>query len=258
MTERILQRTYSNYLHRTMNMYEYGTGTAGCLIIPTEGGRFFDFENFGVLQACAEVSDSGRIRFFCCDSVDREAIARPDGSVAERMAVQLQWQAYVTQELYPLLLRRLTLNQTVSAPPRLYVAGYGMGGYQAANLFFGHPQLFDGLLALSAFYNLSDRLGGCLSDEIVSQSPWHQVYGYSDDELRRFFPARGDSGFRNIILGCGSGAWEEDCLRSLDSMEQLLRWKKIPASVLRFGPNAVHDWCSWREQVPLCLKKMLV
>ena len=253
--ERILHRCHSNHLHRTMNVYEYGFGNTACLIIPTEGGRFYDFENFGMIDACGEILDSGRIRLFCCDSVDREALARRDGPLPERLACEEKWIHYVTEELYPLVRRRLTLDGAAKKPA-VHIAGCGMGAYQAANLFFGHPELFDGLLALSGFYNLSDRLGGCLSDAIVRNSPWHQVFSMPPETVQRTFPPIGDLGHKKIVLGCGGGVWEQSCLSSLQAMERLLSWKQISAEILYFGPQADHDWPAWRDQFPLGIRKL--
>lgn len=255
--KRILHRQYSNFLHRTMNVYEYGSGDFACLIIPTEGGRFYDFESFGMISACEEVLQSGKIRFFCCDSIDREALARWDGPLPERLANEEKWVQYITGELYPMILRRLTLTQSSKMKNTpICVAGCGMGAYQAANLFFRFPELFRGLLALSGFYSLPGRLGGCLSDAIVRNSPWHQVYSMTAEAVCHLFPPRGSCEYRRVILGCGCGAWEESSFASLQDMEKLLEWKQIPAEILCFGPDGIHDWSSWRDQFPTGIKKL--
>ena len=61
---------YSHELNRDMEFKVFGDKGIPCLVFPAQNGRFFDFENFGMIEAAHEYIDAGRIQFFCCDSID--------------------------------------------------------------------------------------------------------------------------------------------------------------------------------------------
>ena len=68
----------SHELNRDMEFKVYGHTGIPCLVFPAQNGRFYDFENFGMIDAAHEYVDAGRIQFFCCDSIDNETWSNVD------------------------------------------------------------------------------------------------------------------------------------------------------------------------------------
>ena len=64
---------FSPALGRDMELLVFGHAGAPVLVFPTREGRFFDYENWGLVGAATEHIESGRLRLFCVDSVDAEA-----------------------------------------------------------------------------------------------------------------------------------------------------------------------------------------
>ena len=67
--ERRVYREYSHCLNRDMEFIVYGTGGKPVLAVPSQDGRYFDFENFGMVEVCRDYIESGRIQLFSFDTM---------------------------------------------------------------------------------------------------------------------------------------------------------------------------------------------
>ena len=66
---------YSGHLGRDMEFKVYGHGGKPVLFIPCQSGRFFDFENFKMLDHWARFIEEGRCTVYAVDSIDDMAWA---------------------------------------------------------------------------------------------------------------------------------------------------------------------------------------
>ena len=61
----------------------YGNGKSTMLVFPSQNGRFFDYENFHMIDVLSPWIENGSIRVVCCDSIDAETWSdrggNPDG-----------------------------------------------------------------------------------------------------------------------------------------------------------------------------------
>jgi esterase/lipase superfamily enzyme len=57
-----------------MELLVFGHGGARVIVFPTREGRFFDYENFGLVASLSHRIEAGRIQLFCVDSVDSESL----------------------------------------------------------------------------------------------------------------------------------------------------------------------------------------
>ena len=64
---------YSGYLYREMEIKIYGHAGKPVLFIPCQGGRFFDFENFKMIDSWARWIEEGRCTVYAIDCIDNEA-----------------------------------------------------------------------------------------------------------------------------------------------------------------------------------------
>ena len=69
-----------------------------------------------------------------------------------------------------------------------WAVGCSMGAYHAANVLFRHPDLFDGLIAISGLYGVSGFVGDYVDDAVYFNSPLLYLPGLDDpwyiDRLR--------------------------------------------------------------------------
>ena len=64
---------YSHRLGRQMELLSYGQRGFPVLVFPTSRGRFFEYENSGMIHALAQKIEWGHIQVFCVDSIDSES-----------------------------------------------------------------------------------------------------------------------------------------------------------------------------------------
>src|SRR5215813_3400008 len=93
---------FSPRLGRDMELLVFGHAGAAVLVFPTREGRFFDYENWGLVGALGEHVESGRMRLFCVDSLDAEALYCRCRPPQERIARARQYEGYILEEVVPL------------------------------------------------------------------------------------------------------------------------------------------------------------
>lgn len=139
---------YSEHLNKEMELLIFGSSGKPVLLFPTRCARFFDYENWQVLDGIKDKIDQGLLQIYCVDSVDKESFYNPGIPGEERLKRHLQYENYIIREVLPLI--RLK-NQD----PFLISAGCSMGAYHAVNTAFKHPHLFSKVLGMSGRYDLT-------------------------------------------------------------------------------------------------------
>ena len=77
-------RWYSPSLERDMELLVFGHAGARVLAFPTSMGRFFQWEDSGMISALSEQLENGQLQVFCVDSVDSESWYAKERPQAER------------------------------------------------------------------------------------------------------------------------------------------------------------------------------
>ena len=68
------QKKYSRNLGREMEYKTYGEQGRPVMVFASQNGRFFDYEDFGMVDVLSPYIESGKIRLICADSIDQESI----------------------------------------------------------------------------------------------------------------------------------------------------------------------------------------
>lgn len=66
-------KEHSDFLKREMEFKVYGHARPVCLAFSCEGGRFYDWEDRGLVGSLGFLIDAGRLRLVCADSIDGES-----------------------------------------------------------------------------------------------------------------------------------------------------------------------------------------
>lgn len=237
---------HSQYLQRDMEFKVYGHAGKPCLVFPCQDGRYFDFENFGMLDYCQPYIDQGRLKLYAVDSIDKETWSDSAGAPYDRIRRHEAWFRYVTEELYPWMMRDAGWSG------RAMTLGFSMGAYHAANMLFRRPDLFDTVIALSGVYDPEQFMGGYLDEVAYLNSPLVSVRGMhpQDPHIQKLNTCK-------IILCTGQGAWEELMVASTGSMAHAMHEKGIHAWVDFWGHDVSHDWPWWKKQLPYFLDKVM-
>ena len=225
-------RWFSPSLGRDMDLLVFGHGGARAVVYPTSKGRFFEWEDRGMVGALAEHLERGWLQLYCVDSVDAESWYdrwKHPVQMAER---QEQYERYVLDEVLPLSWSR---NPT----PYLITTGASFGAYHAAALAFRHPHVVNRMLGLSGLYDIREQTGAYYDGRIQAHNPSdflrHEHDPWRLDALRR----------QDIILVTG----RDDSFRQNNEWLSQVLWERGVGNALRLWDGWAHDWPWWRQMV---------
>ena len=102
-----MHRSYHNWfspsLGRHMELLIFGHHGAPLIVFPTSQGRFYEYEDRGMVGRLSEHLERGWIQLICVDSVDAESSycgwCHPSGRVQRH----IQYEAYLLHEVIPLI-----------------------------------------------------------------------------------------------------------------------------------------------------------
>ena len=160
---------WSGHLNRHMEFKVYGHSGKPVIFFPCQGGRFFDFEDFRMVDAWAPWIESGQCMVFSVDSIDNESWAAFGVDCRWRIENHERWFNYIINELVPYI-RHLSGERNGYDQP-IMTFGCSMGAMHAANLFFRRPDLFDKVFAISGLYDSKDSFGDYMDELGYANSP---------------------------------------------------------------------------------------
>ena len=141
-----------NSIESFISTLVFGHAGAKVLVFPTQEGRFYDYENWGLVHALRDSIGGGHIRLFCVDGVDSESLYCRTVPPPARTERHRQYERYILQEVIPFMLSE-------NGVPSLIVHGCSIGAYHAMTLALRHPTLFCKVVALSGRYDLTRPFG---------------------------------------------------------------------------------------------------
>jgi esterase/lipase superfamily enzyme len=224
---------YSSRLGREMELLVFGHAGLPVIVFPTSGGRFFEFEDRGMVGALSDRIEGGHVQLYCVDSVDNESWYNRNVPPRWRIARHVQFETYVLEEVLPFVRQK-------NADPHLVSLGCSFGGYHAANIALRHPDRFTGMLAMSGAFDLSNFLGGYYDDDCYFNLPTHYLPNLTDpwyfDRYRH----------NSYVLATG---WDDQCLAQNQNLDRILSSKGIPHRFYVWDSYNSHDWPTWQRMV---------
>jgi esterase/lipase superfamily enzyme len=222
----------SPILGRSMETLIFGQAGAPVLVFPTTMGRFYQYEDFGMVAALEAKITAGYIQLFCADSVDAESWYNKAAPPRQRITRHLDYERYIIEEYIPFIRER--------NPNPLIVTGTSFGAYHAANLTLRHPDLAARLVALSGRYDVKGFLDGYYDDDAYYNCPVDFLPGLTDEAylgpMRRM----------QIVLLSGE---HDIALASTRFISETLAAKGV-VHELAIWWGRTHDWPLWREAIP--------
>ena len=234
---------FSPNLNRDMELLVFGHAGARVLVFPTRRGRFYEYEELGLVNALADRIEAGWLQLFCVDSVDRESMYNRYIAPYDRIRRHGQYEQYILNEVLP-------LSRLKNPQPFMISHGCSLGAYHALNIALRHPQWFGKVAAFSGRYNLSEPVAGFrglfddyYDDEIYYHSPNHFLPNLDDsavlDQLRRL----------KIVLTIGT---DDPFLESNLNLSETL-WSKQVSHELYLWDGRAHQASDWQKMVQLYL-----
>jgi esterase/lipase superfamily enzyme len=228
-------------LQRDMELLVFGHAGAKVLIFPTREGRFYEYENLGLVHALARKIDDGHLQLYCVDSIDNETFYGYWRHPAERIQYHIQFEEYILNEVIPLMASK-------NPHPCTIAHGCSLGAFHAANIAFRHPHLFQKLCAFSGRYDLTmrvdhfpDLFDGYYGESIYYHTPTHFLPQLECEwrlqHLRRL----------DIVFTIGK---EDPFLGNNHHLSHILRLKGIPHALHEWEGRA-HRGSYWRQMARL-------
>ena len=233
---------WSGYLGRDMEFKVYGHAGRPVMFFPCQGGRFFDFENFRMVDHWAQWIEEGRCTVYSVDCIDNETYANFGGDCRWRIEQHERWYNYIIEELVPYI-RHLS-GERNGYDQGIMTFGCSMGAMHAANFFFRRPDLFNAVFAISGLYDSKLFFGDYMDEILYLNTPVEYLRNLPDDHYYK-----GMYNDRKIQIVVGQGAWEGELLCSTRWLEDVLRNKGIRAQVDYWGYDVNHDWPWWYKMV---------
>jgi esterase/lipase superfamily enzyme len=231
--KREYRKWFSPSLARDMEMLTFGHAGLPVLVFPTSCGRFFEFEDRGMVNAVHDKLEHGHLHLFCVDSVDSESWYNRAVPPRWRIARHMQYEQYLMQEVVPRL-------HPERQPCHLATVGCSFGGFHAANIALRHPDVFTAMLSMSGAFDAANFLSGYYDDDCYFNIPLHYLPNMNDpwylDRYRR----------NTYVLATGV---HDHCWNDNERMAQIFRAKNIPCRLDVWGDDTGHDWPWWQRML---------
>jgi esterase/lipase superfamily enzyme len=224
-------RWYSPSLGRDMELLLCGHGGTPLLVFPSSMGRFYEYEDRGMIGAVTDRYEHGQIQAFCPDSVDSESWYNKWAHPADRVRRHMAYHAYIMNEVVPLIRMR---NQS----PGVVSTGCSFGAYHAMDVALRHPDVFNACVAMSGAFDIKQFLNGYYDENCYFSNPVDYLPGTHDGwYLERY------RGNRYILA---AGDWDI-CRGENERFDGIMSAKGIPHRLDIWGDNSKHDWPLWQR-----------
>lgn len=234
---------FSPRLNREMSLLVFGHAGARVLVFPTRAGRFYDYENWGMVQALQGHLNNGWLQLFCVDSIDADSLYCQWRPPWERIAGHAQYEAYILEEVLP-------FTQSKNPDPCIIVHGCSLGAYHALNIALRHPYHFGKVVALSGRYDLTVPLGtfrdlfdGYYDETVYFHNPSHFIPNLAHPDLLNLIRRM------EIVLVVGQ---DDVFLENNRQLSQAL-WEKGIWHALHIWQGEAHKPREWRQMVSMYL-----
>jgi esterase/lipase superfamily enzyme len=232
---------FSPILNREMELLVFGHEGIPVLFFPTRTARFYDYENWRIIDALKHKIENGEMQVFCVDSYDIESFyshRHPE----EKINRHVDYERYLLHEVIPFIQKRNN-NSIISA-------GCSLGGYHALNIALRHPTHFCKVIGMSARYDLTissnrfnDLLNGYFNDTIYYNMPSMFMPNLYDknilDEIKKL----------DITIVIGN---EDPFLKNNEHFACTLFDKELNTNFIVWNEEA-HRAFYWRRMVQLYL-----
>ncbi|MGH2378977.1 MAG: esterase family protein [Candidatus Limnocylindria bacterium] len=228
------RKWWSPALERDMELLVFGERGTPVLVFPTSQGRFYQWEDFGVVEHMAPRIDAGWLQLWCMDSVDAESFYAKDRPAPARAARHVAYERYLLEEVVP----AVRADNDVGF---LIAAGTSFGATHAAMLVTRHPGVFRKAVCLSGAFAVSRWLGG--AEDAYYVDPLAFLPGLTEERYLR--PLRDTE----IVIATGE---LDPNVEESKRLAALLQEKGVRAE-LHLWQGWAHDWPFWKEMVDVFL-----
>ena len=215
-----------------MDLLVFGHAGARVLVFPSSMGKFFEWEDQGMIRALAAHLENGWLQLYCVDSVDADSWYAKWKHPADRARYHGRYDAYVRDEVVP-------FTQHRNANPFLITTGASFGAYHAMTFALRYPELVGRVVAMSGVYDIRDVSGEYTDENVYPYNPAEFVVHEHEhgrlDAMRRM----------DLIIAIG----QDDSMRGESEYFSGRLWAQNIWHALRIWDGWAHDWPYWRQMI---------
>ncbi len=230
--QRKFVKWWSPSLGKEMEMLVFGHGGAPVLVFPSSMGRFYEWEDFKMIETCREQIENGFNQFYCLDSVDAESFYNRSVHPHVRFMRYRQYESYITDEVIPFIHNNNQNRFIIST-------GASFGAYHAANIALKHPWFFGKLIAMSGKFDVRSFADDHYEDNVYFNNPVDYVPNLHGHQLEAI---------KKVDLRFVAGD-QDICLDANRHFCHLLYEKGIWYDLDVWSPGVIHDWHEWRRMI---------
>jgi len=236
------ERWFSDRVQTEVNLVRWGTFGRPVLIFPTAGGDAEEVERHGLVDACAPLIDSGRVKLYSIDSIAGQAMMTKPGTPQHRLWMLNQFHDCIRREVVPAIHSDLG-----DQPLGIITTGASIGAFNAVAMLCRYPDVFSAAIGMSGSYAIERFYDRPWTKDLYFSAPLQflpGLDGWALDLLRE----------RYAILASGEGEWEN--VGESWTMANALGAKGIPNRVDNWGLQWDHQWPTWWRMLPQYLDEL--
>jgi esterase/lipase superfamily enzyme len=214
-----------------MELLAYGHRGFPVVVFPTSGGRFYEYEDRGMIHALTPKIERGELQVVCIDSVDQESWYNRWSQPADRLHRQNAFDAYLVHELAPFVRDRTSW-------PQMGATGCSFGGYHSINFALRHPDIVTYAVSMSGAFDIPKRfLDGYYDENAYLHSPLDYLPHLRDE----WFLERCRRNYYVMAVGKHDPLFDQNV-----QMAHIFGTLDIPR-LLDVWEGFGHDWPWWHQ-----------
>lgn len=223
----------SRVMEREVEYLWFGNSGRALVMFPTSGGRYWENQERGLIDALGGHIGEGRLQVCCIDAWNDETWNNTEIAPVERVQRHDRYDRMLSEELFPMVAAR-------SGRDDVAVFGASLGGYHAVNFAARHPEQVSRCIALSGMFDNRRMLDGHWDEASYFHCPTAFVPNMDAEWAERL---------RSVEWVIATG--EHDSLvHETRNFSGILRDKGIGVYTEIWPGVFGHDWPFWKEHLP--------
>ena len=222
---------YSHRLGREMELLIFGHAGTPMLVFPTSQGRFYEYEDRGMVWTLSGKLDSGALQLFCVDSVDSESWYNKWAHPRQRVERHMQYEDYILHEVTALMQER-------NSARHFAVTGCSFGGFHAVNIALRHPDLVNACVSMGGAFDTHQFLDGYYDNDCYFNCPQDFLPNMEDP----WYLDRYRHNWYLLATGEHDMCWNEN-----ERLAAVMRSKGMNHRIDVWHDRTGHDWPWWQQ-----------
>lgn len=164
-----------------MELLVFGHAGIPLIVFPTSMGRFYDYEDLGMIRAVDWRYEAGALQAFTLDGVDAKSWYNKHAHPRERVRRHNQYEQCVINEAIPYI-------RSKNPSQELGLTGCSFGGYHVMNFALRHPDMVTYAVSTSGAFDIRQFLDGYFDDNCYFNAPLEFLPNLNDDWYLSRYP----------------------------------------------------------------------